>query len=126
MIRGYASPEGSKEVNERIARQRAEAVKDVLMKRYRINERRITAEGQGVGDMFSNRIGTVSAFAPSSTNKTLSHHTEKAVAKPQLFLLFIQTPLWFHKFFSGGSPIAAGAATEEYIAGSGLWLRVEQ
>ena len=53
VIRGYASPEGSKEVNERIARQRAEAVKDVLMKRYRINERRITAEGQGVGDMFS-------------------------------------------------------------------------
>jgi len=53
VIRGYASPEGSKEVNERIARQRAEAVKDVLTKRYRINERRITAEGQGVGDMSS-------------------------------------------------------------------------
>ena len=53
VIRGYASPEGSKEVNERIARQRAEAVKDVLTKRYRINERRITTEGQGVGDMFS-------------------------------------------------------------------------
>lgn len=31
LIKGYASPEGSVEVNERIARQRAEAVKKMLV-----------------------------------------------------------------------------------------------
>lgn len=53
VIRGYASPEGSQEVNERIANQRANAVKDMLVKRYRISENRIDAAGQGVGNMFS-------------------------------------------------------------------------
>ncbi|MDR0896187.1 MAG: OmpA family protein [Prevotellaceae bacterium] len=52
-IRGYASPEGSITVNERIARERAEAVKSILVKKYRIDARRIAAEGQGVGNMFS-------------------------------------------------------------------------
>lgn len=51
-ILGYASPEGSAELNERIARQRAEAVKNMLVDRYRISESRITAKGQGVGYMF--------------------------------------------------------------------------
>lgn len=53
VIKGYASPEGSEEVNARIARQRAEAVKNMLIKKYRIDEQRITAEGQGIGNMFS-------------------------------------------------------------------------
>ena len=53
VIKGYASPEGSMEVNERIARARAESVKDILTKKYRIASSRITAEGQGIGDMFS-------------------------------------------------------------------------
>lgn len=53
VIKGYASPEGSAEVNARIARQRAEAVKTILMNKYKIKENRITAEGQGVGSMFS-------------------------------------------------------------------------
>ncbi|MDR0989640.1 MAG: OmpA family protein [Prevotellaceae bacterium] len=52
-IKGYASPEGSVEVNERIAKQRAEAVQKILTTKYRIDAKRITAEGQGVGDMFS-------------------------------------------------------------------------
>lgn len=51
-ILGYASPEGSAEVNERIANQRAEAVKNMLVNKYRIDARRITAKGQGVGYMF--------------------------------------------------------------------------
>ncbi|GAA6362237.1 OmpA family protein [Bacteroides uniformis] len=51
-IKGYASPEGKAEVNARIAQQRADAVKSLLMKRYKIAENRITAEGQGVGNMF--------------------------------------------------------------------------
>ena len=53
VIKGYASPEGSIEVNDRIAKARAEAVKNILVKKYKINIDRITAEGQGVGDMFT-------------------------------------------------------------------------
>lgn len=52
-IKGYASPEGSAEVNARIANARAEAVKSILVKKYKISADRITAEGQGVGDMFT-------------------------------------------------------------------------
>lgn len=51
-IKGYASPEGKAEVNARIAQQRADAVKSLLVKRYKIAENRIIAEGQGVGNMF--------------------------------------------------------------------------
>lgn len=52
MIKGYASPEGSEEVNARIARQRAEAVRSMLVNKYKIAAERISAEGQGVGNMF--------------------------------------------------------------------------
>ena len=52
-IKGFASPEGKADVNARIAQQRADAVKNLLTKKYRIAATRITAEGQGVGDMFS-------------------------------------------------------------------------
>lgn len=51
-IKGYASPEGSADVNARIAKQRAEAVKNVLVSKYGITGNRISAEGQGVGNMF--------------------------------------------------------------------------
>ena len=53
VIYGYASPEGSVEVNERIAQQRAEAVQKLLVNKYRISADRITAKGKGVGDAFS-------------------------------------------------------------------------
>lgn len=53
VIKGYASPEGTVAVNERIAKARAEAVRSILVNKYRINSSRITAEGQGVGDMFT-------------------------------------------------------------------------
>ena len=51
-IKGYASPEGNADVNARIAKQRAESVKNMLINRYNIAANRITAEGQGVGNMF--------------------------------------------------------------------------
>ena len=51
-IKGYASPEGNADVNARIAKQRAESVKNMLINRYKIAANRITAEGQGVGHMF--------------------------------------------------------------------------
>lgn len=53
IIKGFASPEGSIEVNERIAKARAEAVKSVLVKQYKIDGDRIVAEGEGIGHMFS-------------------------------------------------------------------------
>ncbi len=52
-IKGYASPEGSKEINEKLARNRANEVKNLLVKKYGIKASRIKAEGQGVGNMFS-------------------------------------------------------------------------
>ncbi len=52
-IKGYASPEGSAEVNAKIAKARAEAVKTILVNKYKIAANRINAEGQGVGNMFS-------------------------------------------------------------------------
>lgn len=53
VIKGYASPEGNADVNRRIAEARAQAVMKILVNKYRINSSRIKAEGQGVGDMFS-------------------------------------------------------------------------
>ena len=51
-ILGYASPEGNADVNARIANQRAEAVKNMLVSKYKIDAARISAQGQGVGSMF--------------------------------------------------------------------------
>ena len=53
VIKGYASPEGNEEFNIRLAQKRAESVKDALIKRYKIAADRITAEGEGIGHMFS-------------------------------------------------------------------------
>lgn len=53
VIKGYASPEGSAEINAKIANDRANAVKNVLINKYRISTNRIEASGQGVGNMFS-------------------------------------------------------------------------
>ncbi len=52
VIKGYASPEGSEELNIRLANQRAEAVKTALIKRHKIAADRITAQGEGIGNMF--------------------------------------------------------------------------
>lgn len=52
VIKGYASKDGPEEVNIRLANQRAQSVKDALMKRYKIPASRIVAEGEGIGNMF--------------------------------------------------------------------------
>ena len=52
LIKGYASKDGPEEVNIRLANQRAESVKNALMKRYKIPASRIQAEGCGIGEMF--------------------------------------------------------------------------
>lgn len=52
-IKGYASPDGSEEINIRLANARAQAVKDALINKYKINANRISAQGEGIGNMFS-------------------------------------------------------------------------
>lgn len=53
IIKGFASPEGNLEFNERLAKQRAESVKNMLVSRFGIAAGRITIEGRGIGDIFS-------------------------------------------------------------------------
>ena len=53
VIKGYASPEGNLEKNQKLAADRAESVKKILVTRYKISSARIQAEGNGIGDMFS-------------------------------------------------------------------------
>lgn len=52
-IKGYASPEGSAEINAKIAQARADAVKAILVKKYKVAADRVNATGAGVGNMFS-------------------------------------------------------------------------
>ena len=44
----FRPAEGSKEINEKLAAARAEAVKNMLVKTYKIDANRITAVGEGV------------------------------------------------------------------------------
>ncbi len=52
VIKGYASQDGPKELNEKLAAERAESVKNSLIKKYKIAADRIVAEGEGIGHMF--------------------------------------------------------------------------
>ena len=47
IVKGYASPEGNAELNKKLSIARAEAVKNALVKRYKIAADRITTEGMG-------------------------------------------------------------------------------
>lgn len=51
-INGYASKDGNLEFNERLAKNRAEAVKTMLVNKYGIKADRINAKGNGIGEMF--------------------------------------------------------------------------
>ncbi len=51
-ISGYASPEGNADFNQKLSEKRAEAVKDILVKKYNISADRIQTEGKGVGKVF--------------------------------------------------------------------------
>ena len=51
-FKGYASPEGPHDNNIRLANGRAEAVKNMLINKYKIDASRITAQGCGETDMF--------------------------------------------------------------------------
>ena len=49
-IKGYASPEGDPELNQKLSQARADAVKTALVKKYKIAADRLTAIGCGVTD----------------------------------------------------------------------------
>lgn len=53
VIKGYASPEGNPDFNEKLADQRAQAVRNILVQKYKIDAARITSGGEGIGNMFS-------------------------------------------------------------------------
>ena len=53
VVKGYASKDGNLEFNKKLAAARAESVKTMLVKKYGIDADRITAEGEGIGEMFS-------------------------------------------------------------------------
>ncbi len=55
-ISGYASPEGSKEVNQKISEARANAVKNILVKKYKIAADRIETEGLGATDKLFDQV----------------------------------------------------------------------
>ena len=55
-IKGYASPEGSKEVNQKLSEKRAQAVKDILVKKYKIAANRLTATGMGATDKLFKQV----------------------------------------------------------------------
>ena len=52
-LKGYASPEGNREFNKRLAENRAKAVKKTLVEKYNMDEERIEASGMGIGENFS-------------------------------------------------------------------------
>jgi len=53
IVKGYASQDGPLDVNIKLAKNRAQAVKDALVKKYKIAADRIIADGEGIGNMFS-------------------------------------------------------------------------
>lgn len=55
-IDGYASPEGSLELNKKLSIDRAEAVKSALVKKYKIAADRLTTEGHGPTDKLFEQV----------------------------------------------------------------------
>ena len=55
-IDGYASPEGSLELNKKLSIDRAEAVKNALVKKYKIAADRLTTEGHGPTDKLFEQV----------------------------------------------------------------------
>ena len=55
-IKGYASPEGSKVINQKLSEARAEAVKTALVKKYKIAADRLTTKGMGATDKLFEQV----------------------------------------------------------------------
>ncbi|MBO7538655.1 MAG: OmpA family protein [Prevotella sp.] len=56
LIKGYASPEGNPELNQRLSENRAQSVKDALVNRYGIAASRLTIQGMGATDELFDEI----------------------------------------------------------------------
>ena len=56
LIKGYASPEGNPELNQRLSEARANAVKQALVSRYGISADRLTIQGMGATDELFDEI----------------------------------------------------------------------
>ena len=67
-IKGYASPEGSAELNQKLSEERAEAVKNMLVKTYKIDANRLTTKGMGATDKLFKQVefNRVATFNDSS------------------------------------------------------------
>ena len=55
-IKGYASPEGSAELNQKLSEARAEAVKKILVNKYKIAAGRLTTKGCGATDKLFEQV----------------------------------------------------------------------
>lgn len=68
LIKGYASPEGSAQLNQKLSEARATAVKNVLVKKYGIAASRLTTKGMGATDKLFDEVefNRVTTFTDSS------------------------------------------------------------
>lgn len=55
-IKGYASPEGNKDFNQALSQKRADAVKNILVKKYKIAADRLTTKGMGATDKLFKQV----------------------------------------------------------------------
>ena len=71
LIRGYASPEGNPELNQKLSVARATSVMTALINRYKIASNRITIEGMGATDSLSEEIdfNRVAMFIDTTKSK---------------------------------------------------------
>lgn len=56
LIKGYASPEGSAELNQKLSEARATSVKNALVKRYGISASRLSTKGMGATDKLFDEV----------------------------------------------------------------------
>ena len=75
VVKGYASQDGPLELNERLAKERAESVKNALINKYGIAANRIDASGQGIGHMFDEESWNRVAICILENNKPVSSST---------------------------------------------------
>lgn len=75
VVKGYASQDGPLDVNERLAKQRAESVKNTLINKYGIAANRIDASGQGIGHMFDEESWNRVAICILENNAPVSTST---------------------------------------------------
>jgi len=68
LVKGYASPEGNAELNQKLSEARATAVANALIKRYKISKDRITTQGLGATSEISeeNDFNRVAMFVDTT------------------------------------------------------------